>query len=254
MSDIPPSQSMFIPDRSPLNPKLHYDGAGNVLIDNVQLCPSHMDSPLLPTSPNLNPAEIPLPNSPDRDLCDPMAITEARGYPPTIKTAGAHHKTVTKANKGKGKDPADIQVLLDFIKDKRPLGQKGWQAIHLKYSKWASSHGHPSCKVMFLETKFKQLVKITKPTGVGVCLPDVTHAHQIDTLINEHAGTHDLNDSDFNADDSHDDVTDAPVPCHQGVAASELLTHISRAFDPSVQQAWDEQHANRSLANMQLLT
>jgi hypothetical protein len=77
--------------------------------------------------------------------------------------------------------------------------------------------------------------------------------------------------SDFDADASQDNsrnvsppikhtavtqatCTDASVPCRQGAAASELLTCISGAFDPTIQEAWDEQHANRSLANTQLLT
>ncbi|KAG2131631.1 hypothetical protein DEU56DRAFT_688381, partial [Suillus clintonianus] len=254
------------------------------------------------------PAHIRLPDSPDRDLRDPVAIAEARGYAPAVRTAGARRKTVAKANKSKGKekentdyalkrtrapdddedDPravakrgrpcgsnnysaADVQVLLDLVEDERPLGQKGWQAIHLKYSEWATSHGRPPRKAMSLETKFKQLVKTTKPTGNGVCPPDVTRAHEIDALINERAGTRDLNDSDFDADDSHDDSrnitppiehtaitratrTDAPVPRRRGAAASELLTRISGAFDPAVQQARDEERANRSLANTQLLT
>lgn len=114
-------------------------------------------------------------------------------------------------------------------------------------------------------------MKTTKPTGNGVCPPNVTRAHEIDALINERAGTHDLNDSDFDADNSHDDLrnitppiehtavtratrTDAPVPRRRGAAASELLTRISRAFDPAVQEARDEQCANRSIANTQLLT
>jgi hypothetical protein len=44
------------------------------------------------------------------------------------------------------------------------------------------------------------------------------------------------------------------VPRHRGAAASELLTRISGAFDPAIQEARDEQRANRSLANTQLLT
>jgi hypothetical protein len=114
-------------------------------------------------------------------------------------------------------------------------------------------------------------VKTTKPTGDGVCPPDVTRAHEINALINECAGTRDLNDLDFDADASQDDScnvslpiehttvtratrTDAPVPHHRGAATSELLTCISGAFDPAIQEARDEQCANRSLANTQLLT
>ncbi|KAG1739168.1 uncharacterized protein EDB91DRAFT_1082498 [Suillus paluster] len=84
MSDIPPSQSMFNPD-SPLNPKLRYDGAGNAYAYHMSY-------------------QIPLPNSPDRELHDPMAIAEAQGYAPAISTAGARRKTAAKANKGKGKE------------------------------------------------------------------------------------------------------------------------------------------------------
>lgn len=133
-----------------------------------------------------DPAQIPLPDSPDGDLCDPIVIAEARGYTRTTKTAGARRKAVAKAPNGKGKEKentntsdrtskraraveddeddartevkrgrpygsnnysaADIHVLLDFVEHERPLGQKGWQAIHSKYSEWASRHGRPPAK------------------------------------------------------------------------------------------------------------
>lgn len=47
--------------------------------------------------------------------------------------------------------------------------------------------------------------------------------------------------------------TDTPMPRRRGAAASELLSRISGAFDPAVQQARDEDRATRSLANTQLL-
>ena len=47
-----------------------------------------------------------------------------------------------------------------------------------------------------------QLVKTPKPTGDGVCPPEVTCAHHIDDLINEHVGTRDLNNSDFDDPDA----------------------------------------------------
>ncbi|KAG1868350.1 hypothetical protein DFJ58DRAFT_723609 [Suillus subalutaceus] len=248
------------------------------------------ESPALPSGSRLvlGPAQIPLPDSPDRDLRDPVAIAEARGKQrqgkenteraPKRARAAEDDEDDPRAGAKRGRpsgsnnySPTDIQVLLDFVEDECPLGQKGWQAIHSKYSEWARDHERPPRKAMSLETKFKQLVKTTKPTGDGVCPPDVTRAHEIDALINERAGTRDLNDSDFDADNSHDDLrnatppiehtavtratrTDAPVPRCRGAAASELLTRISRAFDPAVQEARDEQRANRSIANTQLLT
>ena len=122
-------------------------------------------------------------------------------------------------------------------------------------------------------------MKTPKPTGDGVCPPEVTHAHHIDDLINERAGTQDLNDSDFddpNADgkshnwsDEEDDLkpehrtavarslrTEAPPTRRnaRGAAAADLMTRLSTAFDPAVQRARDEERTNRSLANTQYLT
>jgi hypothetical protein len=152
------------------------------------------EPPPLPSGSRLalGPAQIPLPDLPDTDLRDPVAIAGARGYAPAVRTAGTCHKAAPQGNKGKGKEntertlkhahaaegneddpragakhgrpsgsnnysPADIQVLLDFVEDERPLGQKGWQMIHSKYSEWARSQGHPPRKAMSLETKFKQV-------------------------------------------------------------------------------------------------
>ncbi|KAG2343749.1 hypothetical protein BDR05DRAFT_999671 [Suillus weaverae] len=277
--------------------------------------PSPFGSCFLPPSTYQDPAHIPLPDSLDRDLCDPLVIAASCGYTSAIKTGGACRKTA-RANKGKGKDKenasvdsssrpqkhacaikddeddprvkrgrpnssnnyssADIKFLLDLVEDELPLGQKGWQVIHSKFMQWANHHGRLQRKATSLETKFKQFVKTTKPTGDGVCPPDVTRAHELNVCINERAGTCDLNNSDFDANDdelSCDDQavkvrsmsplkhtavtratrTDAPVPCRQGAASSELLSRISGAFYPAVQQVRDEDHATRSLANTQLL-
>ncbi|KAG1765103.1 hypothetical protein EDD22DRAFT_732352, partial [Suillus occidentalis] len=258
----------------------------------------------------IDPVLRPLPDSADLDLTDRVVIAEAHGYAATSKTAGARRKIHSAKAKGKenlGVRPtkrahdimaddddgdvrvkrgrpsgsnnyttADTKALLDFVEKELPLGQRGWQAIHAKFSEWAIERGRPDRKLSSLETKFKQLVKTTKPTGDGVCPPDVTRAHQIDALINERAGTRDLNDADF--DDNHDDNdsrsvssdpdepqhvavtkatrTEAPVPRRntRGAVATELLTRLSGAFDPATQRARDNERADRSLANTQLMT
>lgn len=158
--------------------------------------PSPSGSHLPPPHAYQYPANIPLPESLDRDLRDPLVIAEARGYTPAIKTGGVRRKA-SRANKGKGKDKentnldsadrpqkharaieddedgtrakrgrpngsnnystADVKVLLDLVEDELPLGQKGWQLIHSKFTQWATRNGRPHHKAASLETKFKQV-------------------------------------------------------------------------------------------------
>ncbi|KAG2147706.1 hypothetical protein DEU56DRAFT_909672 [Suillus clintonianus] len=76
--------------------------------------------------------------------------------------------------------------------------------------------------------KFKQLVKTMKPTGDGMCPPEVTHAHHIEQLINECAGICDLHDTDYDAiedDDSHS-VTSNQI---QDERASPPIQHTAVA-------------------------
>jgi regulator of replication initiation timing len=129
-------------------------------------------------------------------------------------------------------------------------------------------------------------VKTTKPTGNGVCPPHVERAHEIDSLINERAGTRDLADSDFDGNgdaivissDDSDDGSDggddegddddppkkkhvarisrpenAPTPRNQRGTGIALVEKLTRAFDPSAQRARDDARASRSLQNTQFL-
>lgn len=120
-----------------------------------------------------------------------------------------------------------------------------------------------------------QLVKTTKPTGDGVCPLKVSWAHEIDQLINECAGTCDVNDTDLKDDEDnlsssahgspdppqpllhttvpHSVATNAPVPRRYG-PANELLSRISGDFDPDAIKAQDDKRANRTLANTHFLT
>lgn len=147
------------------------------------------------------PAHIPLPDSPDRDLRDPSVIAECRGYAPAIKIGGVRHKTTTRAMKGKGKENTDmnggnlpqkcalededelrtkrgrpnssnnyssedVKALLDLVQDVLPLGQKGWQEVHSKFTQWATRHDRPHRKAQSLETKFKQVSSTLFYNGV----------------------------------------------------------------------------------------
>jgi len=126
----------------------------------------------------------------------------------------------------------------------------------------------------------EQLTKTKKPTGDGVCPPEVKRALFIDDLINDRAGTRDLDDGDF-ADETRQssppipwsdsdngqpqeqrsavarskrDV--APVPCHGAARAAglELFGKLTEALDPQAQRARDEERANRSFQTTQILT
>ncbi|KAG2071762.1 hypothetical protein BDR04DRAFT_1117436 [Suillus decipiens] len=164
--------------------------------------------PLVVPNHMIDPALLPLPDSGDLDLTDAVTIVKAHGHALVAKTAGSCHQA--KGLKGK-----DIKTLLDMVHQELPLGQHGWQAVHVRFCQWAKVNKWPEHKVSSLETKFKQ-------------------------HINEHAGTRDLDDMDFNGiedDDNHSIVSD---PIHDE--------------SDSAQQNCDEDHANCSLATVQLLT
>ncbi|KAI6015332.1 hypothetical protein F5J12DRAFT_926304 [Pisolithus orientalis] len=181
------------------------------------------------------------------------------GHLPSVKVAGTQH-AVQPSSKCKGKESAgsskrgkkrslvvdvdaepelvklkqgcpqgagnystvDTSVLLDFVEVELPLGQCRWQAVTTKFNQWAAKHKWPECK----------LIKTPKPTGDADCPPEVKHVHHIDNLINEQAGTYDLNDSDFDDANKVDKANSSS----------------------SVQHACEEEHANHSLTNIQYLT
>ncbi|KAG1801196.1 uncharacterized protein BJ212DRAFT_1487734 [Suillus subaureus] len=217
----------------------------------------------------IDPAFLPLPESGDLDLTDTVTIAEAQGHTPVVKAAGLHHQVKGLRGKGKTKENltsanskkhsreyadeddeahvqqgcpqgsnnymiSDVTILLDMVCQEPPLGQCGWQAVHVKFCQWVKANGHPEHKVTSLEMKFKQLVKTMKPTGDGVCPPDVTCALRIDQLINECAGTCDLDDMDFDTiedDDNHSVVSNEiniqDEPYHTFPQFSTLLLHAS---------------------------
>ena len=122
-----------------------------------------------------------------------------------------------------------------------------------------------------------------KPTGVGVCPPHVSWAHEIENLINDKAGTRDLDDSDFDGsagegankpiEISSDEEEGSPIPSPppvksaiarsthkntlcctaQGASGPDLISNLSRVFDPEVQKAQDSEWANCSLQNTHFL-
>lgn len=82
-----------------------------------------------------------------------------------------------------------------------------------------------------------KLVKATKPTGDAECPPNVCRAHEIDDLMNEKAGTRDLNDSDiadadndaFYSDDEEPSTKSIPAAKHTNAATT---TNENTALGP----------------------
>ena len=212
-----------------------------------------------------------------RTLC--LFISTSLRAVDLCNTQGANNYSIKNTN-----------MLLDIVKDELPLGQWGWTMVMTRYNKWAMEFSWPirnhhskqssnQYANIYSHTHANhplQLVKTTKPTETGICPPEVKQAHHIDKLINKWAGTHELANSDF--DDIGNNINwppsdkDAlhPEPCvvvaqsncneapapHRthGAAAADLLSSLSHVFDPTIQRAWDENQANCSLANIQLLT
>ncbi|CAA7263431.1 unnamed protein product [Cyclocybe aegerita] len=264
----------------------------------------------------------------DDDLSDPVTIVKSRGHAAAKKVAGSRQKgkgkqrAVLTESRDKGKEKAtarkcrhasddeevevvakrghpkgagnytadEVDALLDFVEEELPLGQRGWQSIHRGFTCWARRNDAAERTLKSLETKFKQLVKTTKPTGDAYCPPDVKRAHKIDGRINERAATRDLNDSDFDDaaqltggseddDDDADDIPEAPKKSRKAASAGnrdiqnaiirrpdpavqrrsrsnnvDLIGKLANAFDPSVQQARDEERAQCSFQASQMFT
>jgi hypothetical protein len=91
---------------------------------------SSMTSPLLPPVP---------PNTP----CRPVAseVASRRGRP----------------NGSGNYADQDIKTLLLLIEAELPVGSRGWQAVHSRYSKWAGNKARPQRTAKSLENKFRQV-------------------------------------------------------------------------------------------------
>ena len=111
----------------------------------------------------------------------------------------------------------------------------------------------------------------------------MSQAHEIENLINDKAGTRDLDDSDFDGsageganepiEISSDEEEGSPIPspppvksaiarstrkntshrAARGASGPDLIANLSRVFDPEVQKARDSERANRSLQNTHFL-
>ncbi|KAF8335506.1 hypothetical protein F5887DRAFT_1079147 [Amanita rubescens] len=180
----------------------------------------------------------------------------------------------------------DVEALLNILETELPLGGHAWNSAADDFNNWAADNGRPSRTVKSLELKFKQLVKTLKPTGDAECPPHIQRAHQIDDLMNDKAGSRDLDDADIidvdndNHEESDDELPTtqrvskvksetAPGPVARRVASDKLststttgsrntsrnlLTGIQEALTPSARNARDEGHSVTLLQSQQMFT
>ncbi|KAG1842753.1 hypothetical protein DFJ58DRAFT_645183, partial [Suillus subalutaceus] len=202
-----------------------------------------------------------------RKLCPATPATEV-----TKKSArGGHQQGAPNYNK------EDISALLTACGEHLPVGAKSWSAIETTFGQWADENSRPARSAKSLELKFKQLVHTTKPTGDAECPPHIEHAHQIDSDINERAGTQDLDDKDIADEvlvisDQEDNLQPkacnprlgpiarhsvTPAPCasrNSHTPGLELLTTISTSLDPHLQAAQDDEQTARTLQSTQVMS
>jgi hypothetical protein len=148
----------------------------------------------------------------------------------------------------------------------------------------ASKSSFVHCLTICLIYHF-EFVRTTKPTGDAECPPHIDRAHYIDSLINEKAGTRDLDDEEL-ADEvveiSDDDNDAKTKPTHIKLEVQEprlgptarraisptisrpprtsrsagvdLLTTISASLDPHLQAVRDEERSARAIQSTQVLS
>ncbi|KAF9002267.1 hypothetical protein BDQ17DRAFT_1425930 [Cyathus striatus] len=183
--------------------------------------------------------------------------------------------------------PEDVELLLNVMEVLVPLGLKGWANVKCTYNNQAIDLVHPHRSAKSLELKFKQLVKMMKPTGDAECPPHILKAHKINQAMNEKESTWDIDNEDivdtveatglsdregarvlasatgskvskkaesqFIAHCTAAGVhTGSSSQSHSCVASQGLLVNISTALDPTILKAHHEEHLVQALQANQI--
>ncbi|KAG2029932.1 hypothetical protein BDR03DRAFT_1096175 [Suillus americanus] len=135
----------------------------------------------------------------------------------------------------------DIDALLDACESCLPVGAKSWNVVEATFAQWANDNDCLACSSKSLELKFKQFVRMTKPMGDAECPPYIDRAHYIDTLINNKAGTRDLDDEEL-ADEvveiSGDDDNDMTVSVLSKTKPTQIKLEIQEpCLGPTARRA-----------------
>ncbi|KAF9029494.1 hypothetical protein BDP27DRAFT_1436582 [Rhodocollybia butyracea] len=205
---------------------------------------------------------------------------------PASKTGGYRHSDL-KPTKGKGKGKAadeedtgrkrkqvtqkgrsngaanytkdDYNILFPILRHHKPIGQRKWATVTEEFNERAEEIGRPTRFQKSLETKFKQLVKTTKPMGDAELPPHVEGALEIEEMINKKAGTRDLDDEDLDEGDKLDSDSDSDKENEPPVKKVKPITcdfvdTLSAALDPAAQVERDERRSSQALQATSMLT
>ncbi|KAJ7030047.1 hypothetical protein C8F04DRAFT_1264398 [Mycena alexandri] len=247
----------------------------------------------IPIDPAL---QTPLPRGPYLDLTHARTIADAKGLKRGDKVAGSRRNGKGKeradgpkkgprvhrassgsdddeppAKRAKGGRPAgstsygkaELQHLFSCVEDALPIGAKGWKEAEHQYNKWAKAKGYAVRPPKAIENKFKGYVRQKKPTGDAECPPEVKHAHELESLMNERVGTRELSDAESQSDGDSSDVEvtavarrapSPPLKRKSRASGGDLVAKLSAAFDPDAQRSRDDARAHRSSENTQILT
>ncbi|KAG1789266.1 uncharacterized protein HD556DRAFT_1447115 [Suillus plorans] len=194
-------------------------------------------------------------------------VNRKRKAPSAPPTASDSSKKRGRQQGAPNYNEDDIDALLDACESCLPVSAK-------------------TCSSKSFELKFKQFIRTTKPTEDAECPP------YIDSLINEKAGTCDLNDKELAdevveiSDDNKDTMASVVLPkmkptqikleVHEPClgptarcatsptishpprssrsAGVDLLTTISVSLDPCLQAVQDEERSARAIQSMQVLS
>ncbi|KAF8193470.1 hypothetical protein K438DRAFT_1761633 [Mycena galopus ATCC 62051] len=165
---------------------------------------------------------------------------------------------------------ADKEMLFSIVQQLLPTGEKGWKVVESSYNEMARKAGRPERAFSSLKAKYSSYTKQKKPTGEGERPPDVRRAHEIEDLINDKAGTRDVDDdSELEDDDSSDsDVPKVVEPVRSAIArraaspplrrprtsAADAVNTLVRSLDPATLRARDDARAHHSFERTQFMT
>ena len=109
----------------------------------------------------------------------------------------------------------DLDALMDVAEVVIPVGKRGWNMVAVDFAEWVKETGRPERSADSLEKKFKQVVRMEKPTGQADCPPWLDRAHAIYSLMDEKVTTRNVDD---------DDIADEPLELSSSDELEEELT------------------------------